>query len=453
MAEAWKRWEGQVVNGKFQLRQYLGGCDHSAVFLTERSGQEPQKAAIKLLPANPANPEADLSRRELAAKLSHPHLIRVFEAGLCRLDDTEILYLVMEYAEENLSQILPHRPLTTVETREMLQAVLDAVAHVHSKGFVHGHLKPANVMAVGDRVKISSDGLGLIGEPVRLPDRPGICTSPEIRNGGEMSPASDVWAIGMILVEALTQRSPIPDGTEKKEPAVPGTLPAPFLEIAGHCLRQDPLQRWTIAEIAASLRQSPATPQKQDSVTPRKVSARWHYMIPAVSAGLLLLAIVAGPRLLRRHSEVQRSASAVAEPSKEQPEPEQHTVAPGAGHNQGNTSSPDAPLVSQTPAVGSVRSAVVEQSLPDVPRTARNTIQGHVRVRVRVTVDTSGNVVGAKLDSPGPSKYFANLALQAARRWKFTPAQVDGQAVPSEWVLKFAFGRTATDVQPAPAAP
>ena len=51
MTEAWKRWEGQVVNGEFHLRQYLGGGENSAVFLTEHSDTETQRAAIKLIPA------------------------------------------------------------------------------------------------------------------------------------------------------------------------------------------------------------------------------------------------------------------------------------------------------------------------------------------------------------------------------------------------------------------
>ena len=49
MTKDWKQWEGQLVNGEFHLRQYLGGSDHSAVFLTERGGGEPQKAAIKFI--------------------------------------------------------------------------------------------------------------------------------------------------------------------------------------------------------------------------------------------------------------------------------------------------------------------------------------------------------------------------------------------------------------------
>ncbi len=86
--------------------------------------------------------------------------------------------------------------------------------------------------------------------------------------------------------------------------------------------------------------------------------------------------------------------------------------------------------------------------VPEVPRRARNTIQGKVKVRVRVQVDASGNVVSAVLDSRGPSKYFARLALDAAQGWKFTPAQAQGQFVASEWILRFAFSRSDTNVVP-----
>ena len=64
MTRDWKQWEGQTVNGNFPLRQYLGGSENSAVFFTERRGQEPQRAAIKLVVANPATVEVQLARWE-----------------------------------------------------------------------------------------------------------------------------------------------------------------------------------------------------------------------------------------------------------------------------------------------------------------------------------------------------------------------------------------------------
>ena len=124
-------------------RQYLGGSEFSAVFVTERRVPEPEKAAIKLIVADPANSEIQLSRWESAAKLTHPHLLRLFEAGRCNLGNVALLYIVMECADETLAQILPHRPLTPVEAREMLEPTLAALAYIHGRSFVHGRLKPS----------------------------------------------------------------------------------------------------------------------------------------------------------------------------------------------------------------------------------------------------------------------------------------------------------------------
>jgi TonB family protein len=72
---------------------------------------------------------------------------------------------------------------------------------------------------------------------------------------------------------------------------------------------------------------------------------------------------------------------------------------------------------------------------------------------VRVAVDPAGKVTAASLDSPGPSEYFANLAMRAARRWKFKPPQKDGQDVASEWILTFGFRNTSTTASPVEIAP
>jgi hypothetical protein len=102
MTEASKQWEGQVVEGIFLLRQFLGGTDHSAVFLTDYNEGEPQKAVIKLFPADPATADLQISSWESAAQLSHPNLLRLLSGGRCKLQGNDLLYLVMEYAEEDL---------------------------------------------------------------------------------------------------------------------------------------------------------------------------------------------------------------------------------------------------------------------------------------------------------------------------------------------------------------
>jgi TonB family protein len=476
MTEAWKQWEGQVVNGEFHLRQYLGGDENSAVFLTEY-GEQGLQAAIKLVPARLENAEFQLSQWGLAAKLSHPHLIRIFQMGRCQLGDMALLYVVMEDAEEDLSQILPQRALTPAEAREMLEPVLDALAYVHGQGFVHGHIKPANVMAVEDQLKISSDGLCRVDEWRGGVGKPGVYDAPEIAEGA-ISPAADVWSLGMTVVEALTQRLPVWEGSEQGEPVVPETLPAPFLEIARHCLRRDPQRRWTLAEIAAGLQQTlpeaqrgtVASPlaalaaQDRTAASPQAVFAKWRYVVSGVAVGLVLVAMLFGPKLFNR----QRTPSSEAKPPEFKLEPAPKPVTPEAGQSRQRSDdkkqgTPEA-APRQTPVQSEagppsltagivVPGKVVHQVLPDVPRSARATIQGRVKVGVSVRVDPSGNVAGAKLDSPGPSKYFAELALKAARHWKFDPAKVDDRNVPSEWILRFQFGRTETTVLPVRAAP
>ena len=166
MSHDWKQWEGQVVEGKYSLLRYLGGSEYSAVFLTEfRQNEGPQRAAIKLIPASTGGQDdLQLSRWGAAAELSHPHLISIFDGGRCEIGGAPLLYIVMECADENLAQVIPSRALTADEAREMLGAVLDALAYLHGKGFVHGHLKPANIMASDDQLKLSSDGIRRVGE-------------------------------------------------------------------------------------------------------------------------------------------------------------------------------------------------------------------------------------------------------------------------------------------------
>ena len=81
------------------------------------------------------------------------------------------------------------------------------------------------------------------------------------------------------------------------------------------------------------------------------------------------------------------------------------------------------------------------------------TISGTLRVPVRLSVDANGNVTDATLESPGPSKYFAGKSLEAARHWKFKPAQVGGIAVPSTWSLEFQYKQSGINVVPERTTP
>ena len=137
-----------------------------------------------------------------------------------------------------------------------------------------------------------------------------------------------------------------------------------------------------------------------------------------------------------------------------QPAPEQAVDQPQAIPAAPKTASHDS-TTARIPAAssGTVQGSVRDRILPNVSPSARRTIQGHIRVGVRVSVDAAGNVAGVSLQSRGPSEYFARLARESAERWRFSPAQINGQPVASEWILKFAFGRTSTEVHPAQVSP
>src|SRR5512146_1149188 len=170
-APAWDEWEGQIIDGRFPLLKYLGGTQHSAVFLTERPEGEPRRTAIKLLPADDSTAEALLARWKAAAPLSHPDLLRLFEMGRGSLGEVAFAYILPEYAEEDLSQV--DRPLTAAEAVDMLEGVLKALAYLHGRQLAQGHLKPSHILAVADQLKISSDTIRPAGEWRSDLDAPG----------------------------------------------------------------------------------------------------------------------------------------------------------------------------------------------------------------------------------------------------------------------------------------
>jgi len=591
MSESWKQWEGQIVNARYLLQRYLGGSEHSAVFLTTR-GTPPQKIAIKFIQVGEPDAQLQLSRWQHAAKLSHPHLLRNFEAGRCRFGDFDLLYVLMEYAEENLSQFLPQRPLTPAEARDVLAPTLQALAFLHGEALVHGHIRPSNILAIDDQLKLSSDGLSSVADHAEQSH----LSAPETQQGvsagslrhsspydppeiakGIISPAGDIWSLGVTLVEALTQHFPSAPTYPGQDSVVPDTLPALFLDITRHCLHSDPQRRWTVVEIAARLNPGsvapsasaakpanapspvpisaaalppiiPSAPQAPAQVSSPAVKAeparpvpppspaskpqvytqtvavrgtasrphydlvqpqlkrppllpplpKFNYLPLAVVAALALAAIFLGPRLLHHRAPVVQTASV------ESPQPSAEKTIPAAAHSKSTSKSslkpaPPTPtsvpkssqhsapisstssleknsdkraLSSTAPAAltnvanperveSAAKSApgpvtqgeVLSQVMPDVSPRARATIRGTVHVAVKLHVDTTGNVASAELFSPGPSRYFADQALQAAHRWDFAPAKVDGHAVASEWVVRFEFTPFNTKAHPIQSTP
>jgi TonB family protein len=445
--ELWKNWEGRVVDGKFTLRRWLGGSDHSAVFLTERGGRQAQKVAIKLVSAGNPDAGAQLSDWNEAAKLSHPHLIRLFECGRGQIDDTRVLYVVMEYAEENLAEILPLRPLAGDEASAMLQPTADALAYLHKSGLAHSRIRPSNIVAVQDQLKISADAVCRAGER-RAARARSAYDAPEMLTAGP-SPAADIWSLGATLVAVLTQNEPNAKNTAREAVAVPETVPRPLREIARQCMQIDPKQRGSASDILARLQtqaaRTPAVPApvpargKVVEARPSQESRKLWIVLPIVVVAILLIAWV-GSKFMSRQPSVPAAETNSASPANI---PATQPAAPAPFSQK------------EKPAQkgGMQGGSVLKQVMPDVSKNAQNTIEGRLKVVVEVSVDPSGSVSDARLVSRGPSAYFANRALAAARGWKFNPAQVDGQAAASTWVLRFQFRKTSIEVSPTETNP
>lgn len=303
MIEPLRQWEGRALEIRFPLREYLGGDENSAVFVTEHSEPESLKAVIKLVRVDPDQGRRELSRAESTAKLSHSGLIRMFQEGLWRSDHLCLRYTVMECADENLAQVLSERPLTASEMHRVLVSTLDTLAYIHGAGFVHGHLKPANIMAVDDQIRISCDGLHRAGDSPGL-QRLTVYDPPEALTG-TITPAGDAWSLAVTMVEGLTQRLPVWEGSQKELILPPG-LSSPFLEIARNCLREDLRQRWTTDQIADRLRRPESRSDGLVDLRLKWTSTLRRYALPLAILGLALAAIPIGERLFYPHPEVSQ---------------------------------------------------------------------------------------------------------------------------------------------------
>lgn len=443
-AEVWKTWEGRVIDGKFPLQQLMGGSDHSAVFRTELPGQPGQKAALKLIPADAGEADHQLARWQVASQLSHPGLIRIFECGRSGLT---LLYAVMEYAEEDLGQILPQRALEPGEVTDMLPPVLDTLSYLHSKGFVHGRVKPSNVQAVGDRLKLCSDHVVSIDDGNLRRRRVDVFDAPETA-AGIVSAAGDMWSLGATLVASLTQTVPF-SKEAAVDPGLPAAIPEPFRGIARECLHLDPKRRCSIADVRARLapegRSVPAAAALDVAAAAADDSPRSSRRGPIVAAALFGAVIVA---VLVFHFSHKSSAPpaasadqpAVSQPATSQPADSQPAVLKPA---------PSSPAPAATSAAKPARptaasdSDVIHKAMPEVSKGARKTIRGTIKIGVRVEVDPSGKVTSAKLASPAESPYFNRLSLQAAQSWQFA-----AQPTASAWLIHFRFRRTSTDASP-----
>jgi outer membrane biosynthesis protein TonB len=483
MSEVWTRLEGQVVNGEFSLRRCLGSSDHSGVFLTEYAPQNLSQAALKLVPAIPTLAESQLAHWRAAASVAHPQLIRLFETGRCQLGGQQYLYVIMDYAEQNLAQLLLHRALSENEVREMLPLILESLGFLHSRDLVQGQLKPSNILVIDNQLKLASDTIRPAGEATASIGTLSVYNPPEARDGS-FSTSGDMWALGVTLCQALTQRAPSRSGERGESVALPTDFPVAFIDVVRRCLSRNPTQRPSVAAFGEWLKRGTLEPavvaepavkasppaaavvtkplndgatrlviravlSSEPEPAPVPPPERRSFVVPIVVVIVVLALGWVGVRWFIGRPDA--GAGSTAAVSTDAGSAAADSAAAPAGAPAQPSAPPAAAPASVAPAAApsnrtSARASssdpdVLHEEIPNVSLHSRETIHGHVKVIVRVTVDKSGAVVSDVLENPGPSKYFARLAGEAASKWKFAPA--DRQPT-RQWLIRFEFSRDGT---------
>jgi eukaryotic-like serine/threonine-protein kinase len=259
----------ELVLGRYRPLRPLGSGGSGSVWLArdEASGLD---VALKLV-AREGKPAARAEREAAtAARLRHPNCLRAFALA----HDDRHVYIAYEYVPgHTLRQRLREGTLTDREVVEAAAQVLDGLAHAHRNGVVHRDVKPSNVLLEdGEAIhaRLSDFGLAHFEEAETLTaqgDVPGTLAyiSPERLRGQPGTSAADIWAVGVLLWEALAGRHPFLTGSpvdmaRKIEAGAPPLsqarpdLPDALVKLVARALALEPARRPAADRLAAGLR-------------------------------------------------------------------------------------------------------------------------------------------------------------------------------------------------------
>jgi Protein kinase domain len=299
--------EAQLVLGRYRPLRPLGSGGSGSVWLArdEASGLD---VALKIVPRE-GKPAARAEREAAAAaRLRHPNCLRAFALA----HDERHVYIAYEFVRgQTLRQRLRAATLDDREAVEAAAQVLDGLAHAHANGIVHRDVKPSNVLLEdGEQLhaRLSDFGLAQFEEAETLTaqgDVPGTLAyiSPERLHGRPATAAADIWAVGVLLWEALAGRHPFLTGSpvemaKKIEAGAPSLrqarpdLPDRLVKLVGRALSPEPGRRPSAGRLASGLRASLEQPKARRATRPSYT----HPALPttqvhAVAAPLLAAAV------------------------------------------------------------------------------------------------------------------------------------------------------------------
>jgi serine/threonine-protein kinase len=295
---------GSLVLGRYRPIRPLGSGSSGSVWLAveEESGTE---VALKIVPRE-GNAGARAEREaSAAARLRHERCLRAH--ALAR--DPGHVYIVYEYVPgRTLREAIREAALDDAEILEAGAQILDGLANAHAHGVVHRDVKPANVLLADGpdtSVKLFDFGLAVMHEHETLTavgDIPGTLAyiSPERLRGDAARPAADVWAVGVLLWEALAARHPFWSGSlldtarqiEEGAPSLATVRPdldRAIVECVDRALAVDPRKRPSARALAARLRKVAPTLKRARRRPPRLTLAPTAAVRRVVPAGAAVL--------------------------------------------------------------------------------------------------------------------------------------------------------------------
>ncbi len=242
-ADVWENLIGSVLEGRYRLRTLTSFGRDQAEFVAEATQGGIDPLTVTLITARPEEMDALRSQLLLVSRLQHPNLVRILSAGESAVEGQFMLYLASETPDQTLAAALASGHMPEDAVRELALHVLGALSFLHEQGFGYRSLDPQTVVRVNGRWKLADFGqVCPLGEPSAEP--PGY-TSPYLPPEAKTGPvraAWDIWALGVLMREALT-------GQVTKV----SRLPRPFDDIVAGCLQPQPERRLSAEEIRQML--------------------------------------------------------------------------------------------------------------------------------------------------------------------------------------------------------